>query len=252
MEAGKLTGKGLAFAAAGALTGAIIWGALSMFTGWSLWLLAPVIGGAAGLGMGYGTQMRGRPSHGLGAAAFTVLAIFGARYFVESRALGTRLEQEAVQNMTAQIAQEMEKKDADVYNDAGEYKDEVKAKGRAAWAGVSGHDRRAYLEALRAQNGSPTAMGVFINFGLWGMICTALAAGAAFKSANMSLERALVMKGLATDTDALNVAASMRAAQAAREKARAEGAPQPGLAGGLSSTKMRVPGDPPQHKRSAA
>src|SRR5204863_429377 len=52
-------GKGLAFAAAGAALGALIWGGLVMLTGWNLWFLAPVIGVAAGFGMMCGTQMRG-------------------------------------------------------------------------------------------------------------------------------------------------------------------------------------------------
>src|SRR6185369_8502438 len=115
-------GKGFAFAAAGALIGAFIWGALSMFIGWDLWILAPIVGGVAGLGMMYGTQARGGTPQGLGAAAFTVLAIFGARYFVVARSTQTRLEREAVDNMIAQVAMDMQKHDGDVYNDAGEFK----------------------------------------------------------------------------------------------------------------------------------
>src|SRR5262249_26823797 len=186
---------------------------------------------------------------------FTVVAIFGARYFVVARSTETRLEQEAVENMIAQVAGDMEKHDGDVYNDAGEYKPEVKAKGIAAWAGTSSSDRHAYIEALRAHNGeSMTAMNVFMGFGLFGMICTALAAGTAFKTANMTLERALILKGLATATDALNVAASMRAAQAAREQARAaeKAGGQPTTTTAPGTAKIRFSGDSAQGKRDAA
>jgi hypothetical protein len=252
-----LNGKALAFAAVGAVLAAAVWAALAFVTGWNLWLLAPVVGGAAGFGMMRATKMRGGVAPGFVAAAVTVVAILGARYVVVSHTLDGQLEARAIEEVTSHVAEEMEQQDADVFNDAGEYKPEVKARAREAWAKTSETDCTALISAIRSRDGATSGLGMLFDLGIFGLICTGLAAATAFKSAGMTLEKALVDKGLADGSNAAEVAARMRSEDSApatgwrlpvrpgeKPAATQTGAPQ----------APRAPGKPgdPTDKRSVA
>src|SRR5262249_25540608 len=106
-------GKGLLLSAIGAAAGAVVWIVLMKITGMSLWLLAPIVGGAAGYGMMRGTQMRGGFVAGVGAALMTVVAIAGARFYIVSEEVQAKTavtEEDAVAQLTQEIAADMSRR----------------------------------------------------------------------------------------------------------------------------------------------
>ncbi len=211
-------GKGLAFSAVGALAGAVVWIILVKITGWSLWVLAPIVGGAAGFGMMRATQMKGGPVAGVGAAAMTLVAIFGARYFIVSQDVQARLavsEDDAYAMLVGDVAERMEQRGLEVYDDDGEYVTAVRRKAKEVWSEMSELERSQYAAARQRESdeaaGMLTPLGLLFDFGIFGTICAALAAGTAFKTGSAKLEDTLVERGLAAGgEDAAGLAAKMR------------------------------------------
>lgn len=213
-------GKGLGFGAVGALVGAVVWIALIKATGWNLWILAPVVGGVAGYGMMRATQMKGGAPAGALAAAVTIAAIFGARYYIVTQDVDARsavTEEEALDHLTNEVAQEMDKRGIPTMDENGEYRPRVRKKAEEAWSQFVDFEREQYIAGLRQQNrealGVLTPLGLLFDFGIFGTICTALAAGTAFKTGGAKLERELVERGMATEDTVADVASKMRAGE---------------------------------------
>lgn len=213
-------GKGLAFSALGALAGAIVWVVLIQLTGWSLWLLAPLVGGGAGFGMMRATQMRGGSTAGLLAVAVTVLAIFGARFFVVNSFLNSELtadtEEESIEYLAGDVANEWMNEDIDTMTEDGDYTEAVYAEAHERWAGMTGAERAEYTAHINEDTAVVgavlTPIALLFDFGLIGTICTVIAAGGAYKTASTNLEEALIEKGQASTPDeAIAMAAKMRA-----------------------------------------
>jgi hypothetical protein len=209
-----LTGKGLAYALIGALLAGAAWLGLVELTGWSLWLLAPAIGGAAGYGMMRATQMRGSIATGLAAAACTVAVILGCRAFITTRSLDATIQEAAKEHVTELIAADLESQDIEVLDDEGEYTAQVQRQAEQAWAAFSDQERAEVLAAVREESGFSEGglfgIGLLLDLGLFGLICTGLAAATAFKTASTTLEQALADKGLDSD-EAAQTAQRMRA-----------------------------------------
>jgi hypothetical protein len=209
-----LTGKGLAYALIAAMLAGAAWVGLVELTGWSLWLLAPAIGGAAGYGMMRATQMRGGVVPGLAAAACCVAVILGCRAFTASRWVDAQTQEAAMNHVTELIAADLEAQDIEVLDDEGEYTAEVQRKAEQAWAGLSDSERAKVLDAVREESGFSEGglfgIGLVFDFGLFGLICTGLAAATAFKTASFTLEQALQDKGLDSD-EAAQTAQRLRA-----------------------------------------
>lgn len=219
-------GKGLALSALGALIGAIVWVLLIKVTGWNLWILAPIVGGAAGYGMMRGMQMKGGVPAGFTAAACTLIAIFGARYFVVSAEVRefARFDQEDAVGMIAEdIANEWAEKDIEVYSEEEEdYLPEVYAAAQERWDGMSAFEQDEFLAQFEPESEQAAAFmtpfALLFDFGIFGTIFAALSAGSAFKLGSITLEEALVQEGHAADTTAAaGMAAQLRAGQRIEE-----------------------------------
>jgi hypothetical protein len=198
--------KGVVCSAIGALFAAAAWVALIKLSGWSLWLLAPVIGGAAGFGMMRGTQMKGGLPAGLIAAGLTLGAIFGARWIVVSQAVEDSLavsEKDAAAMMEDDVAREFERGGLEVYDKGGEYTYRVRAKAWDRWSGMSEYERHQYMKAKQAENSAGAAvltpLGLLLDFGVFGTVCAVLAAGTALKTGSATLEGELARRGLAEE-----------------------------------------------------
>jgi hypothetical protein len=215
-------GKGLAFATVGAVAGALVWGAIIQTTGWSLWILAPIVGGAAGFGMMKGTQMRGSPAAGVGAAVVTILAIIGTRYYVVNQAVAEEMKVDhevVLESLTYEVATELEESGAEVVGDDGDFLPAVYQRAQATWDAMSPGEQQAYAANLQDESEAATAvltpLTLIFDFGIIGTFCAALSAGAAFKAGSKTLEEALVEAGQAESVQSAGpMAASLRSAPA--------------------------------------
>jgi hypothetical protein len=224
-------GKGLAFSAVGALAGAVVWIILVNVTGWSLWVLAPIVGGAAGFGMMRATQMKGGTVAGVCAAAVTLVAILGARYFIVSQVVQEHLtlsDEDAFAILEAEVAGGLEQRGVEVYDEEGGYTAAVRRQANTTWSEWTEDERRRYIAAQQGETNEAAAvltpLGLLFDFGIFGTICAVLATGTAFKTGSITLEQALVDKGLAVGKDdATALAAKMRTEDSALRGAK--GAP---------------------------
>lgn len=221
-----MMGKGFAYAAVGAVIGAVVWAILIRVTGSDLWILAPIVGGCAGFGMMRGTQMRGGLPAGVLAAGLTLAAILATRYIVVSGDVEDQLafdEAEIVDEFAYEVADEWAGEGYEVYDEEGDFLPAVYEEAQERWAAMSDAAQREYITALEGQSDEMAAvltpLGLLFDFGIFGTICAALAAGCAFKTASITLEEALVDRGHAVDADdAQALATDLRGAGAARER----------------------------------
>ncbi len=218
-------GKGLAYAAIGAVIGAIVWVMVIKLTGWSLWVLAPIVGGGAGYGMMRGTQMRGGLPAGVIAAAVTLVAIFAARYFIVAGEVRERLaldESEIIGEVAWGVANEWVEEGYEVYDEEeGDFIPAVYEKAAERWGSMSEEEQGEYVASLQEEASSGaevlTPIGLLFDFGIFGTICAALAAGTALKTASVTLEEALIERGHAADSgEAADLASDLRAADGGR------------------------------------
>ena len=117
--------KGLFFSVISAAVAAGLWCGVIAATGWSLWLLAPLIGRAAGLGMScYGAQKSSGAGKAL-AAITAVLAIVVVRFFAVSTSVNEHLaltEDDVLGHVASQVASELEADGVkDVYTADGDF-----------------------------------------------------------------------------------------------------------------------------------
>jgi hypothetical protein len=209
-------GKGFAFSALGALIAAIIWVLLIKVTDWNLWILAPVVGGAAGYGMMRGTQMKGGIPAGIAAAAFTLIAIFGARYFVvsgEIKELAAVDSEDAMGYLVEEVAEEWAANEIEVYSEEeGDYLPEVYASAQERWDSMSQLDQQEYIAGFEGESEQAAAIltpfALLFDFGIFGTLFAAISAGSAFKLGSITLEEALVQEGHAADAASAGAAAA--------------------------------------------
>lgn len=213
-------GKGFAFAAIGAVIGAVVWVVLIRVTGSNLWILAPVVGGCAGLGMMRGTQMRGGLPAGALTAAVTFAAIVAARYVVVSGDVQDMLafdEEDVIDELAYEVAAEWTEAGYEVYDEEeGDFLPAVYEEADERWAALTDDEIREYIAANEDESGEMAAvmtpLGLLFDFGIFGTICAVLAAGCAFKLGSITLEQALVDRGHAANADdALVMAEDLRA-----------------------------------------
>jgi hypothetical protein len=251
-------GKGLAFSAVGALAGAVVWIIVIKVTGLSLWVLAPIVGGAAGYGMMRATQMKGGAVSGLIAAVMALAAIFGARYYIVSQDVHEHLivtQDDVDGRLQSQIAEEMQRAGLEVFDEEGEFTSKVQHEAQQHWYDMSEFEREQYIGALQAEYrqaaGFLTPLGLLFDFGIMGTICAALAVGTAFKTGSVTLEKALVEKGMAVSADdATSIASKMRAEDSSKRSRNTSKADEPDAplragSGGIWSIPMQKAEDRP-------
>lgn len=217
-----MLGKGFTFAVVGAVVGALVWFVIIEITGWSLWVLAPIVGGAAGYGMMRGTQMRGGFPAGVLAAGLTLFAIFGVRFIVVNNEIQSHLavsEENVINEIAYGVAEEWEEEGYEVWDEQEEdYLPEVYDEAADRWTDMSETEQEEFMSMLT--EGSDEAAALFtpfallFDFGLFGTFCAVLAAGTAFKTGSTTLEGALIERGEAIDVGhAAIIASDMRAAE---------------------------------------
>lgn len=203
-------GKGLAFSALGALVAAAVWVFIIKATGWNLWILAPIVGGAAGFGMMRGMQMKGGVPAGITAAACTLVAIFAARLIVvngEVHELTTVDHEDAVAMIADDVANEWAEKDIETYSEEEEdYLPEVYAAAQSQWDEMSAFEQDEYLAQFAPESDQAAAFitpfALLFDFGILGTLIAAISAGSAFKLGSITLEDALVQEGHVPDAAA--------------------------------------------------
>lgn len=210
--------KGVAYSVIGAAAGALVWGGLIYAFDGGLWILAPTVGGAAGFGMMRGTQMKGGVPAGIAAGLVTLVAIFAVRYATVSAMVQSEFamdEGDAISALAMEVAGKWEEEERTVYDDEGDFVPAVEAEAQSRWEAMSEGERHEYVAAMEEENGESAAamtpIALAFDFGIMGTVCAALAVGTAFKTGRMTLEEALVEKGLAQDgEEARSVAGRMR------------------------------------------
>lgn len=251
--------KCLGFSVVGALAAAVLWIILVKVTGMNLWLLAPVVGGAAGYGMMRATKMRGGMPAGVGAAAVTLVAIFGARYFIVSQdvqQMFTISEEDAYAAFTDYVAEDMARQGHEVHDGDGDYVHRVQQTAYDNWMGMSDDERLRYMASVQQESnaaaGSFTPIGLLFDFGIFGTICTVLSMGTALKTGSVKLEDVLAEKGLAGSGDASALAAHLRAGgtveNAPPRTVRTEEAGERASSGGIWAIPMRAAEERPLPK----
>jgi hypothetical protein len=210
-----LSGKSLAFSAVGALAPALVWFVLMWLTGWSLWLLAPIVGAGAAYGMIRATQMGGGRTAGLSAAGIAVVVILTARSLFVGHWVSTQVEDLALASLTSALAAEMEARNERAFEGNRRFKPEVRQRATETWKALPKDQRAEYLSAIRKEyaefEGWPTGLRRVFHVGLAGLVVIGLAGLGAFRLASLSLEEALVQRGLADAATTELVAAQMRA-----------------------------------------
>ncbi len=184
------------------------------------------------------TKMRGGLGGGVLAAFVTLCAIFGARYVIVQNEVGEHLKVDdaaAIEALSYEVAEEWAEQDIQVLDEYGDYVPAVMETAHLRWEAMEESERQSRLAALTTEQEQIgevlTPIALLFDFGIFGTICAALAAGAAFKTGSISLEDALQQQGEAPDAaTAAKVAAQMRRDDS-RQGAAAE--PESAVGGGF-------------------
>lgn len=209
-------GKGLIFATIGAALGAVVWGGICYSTDMRLWILAPIVGGAAGYGMMRGTSMKGGLPAGALAALVTIVAIFATRHTLVSHDVEKALaiDGETIRgSLAVEVADEWAEDDIAVFDtEEGDFTAEVYNEADTRWHAMNEAEQTEYVALLRGESESDkaflTPLALLFDFGIIGTLCAALSAGAAFKGGSITLETALVENGHATTADEADLLAT--------------------------------------------
>jgi hypothetical protein len=252
-------------ATAGALIGATVWTAISYLTGWNLGILAPIVGGCAGFGMGMGNKGKGGVEAGVLAATLTVLAVLGSRYALSqmeyadfNAEMAEVTEEDARDRLAWEIMDRYLEDGVELSEpeDDESYPPEVEAKLAIVWGGMDEVERHDFMKAMSQESlafGEEHAeVGTFIffllNMGLFGWVFMVLAACTAYKTASTAV-------ATVTTVDVIEPGKPRAAAMPAAPAAPAAPKPQPESDGGgsyfarLGQAEQR---DPLEHKRSPA
>jgi phosphate/sulfate permease len=151
-----LMGRGLAMAVLGGVVGAAVWGAVAYWTGWSIGLLAVLVGALVGLGMQWGIRQKGSIGTGMACAAIALVSIVCAKLVV-AQALAQDLVQEAANVSEADAIDQYASEVYDAYEATGRYMgesnssgwpSEVYAEAERLWEETPEHEREEYMAAL--------------------------------------------------------------------------------------------------------
>lgn len=192
--------QGTIGAAVGALVGAAVWTGLSYFTGWNLGVLAPIVGGAAGFGMGMGNKGRGGMEAGLIAAALTVAGVMASRAMLGSleyadftREMADVTPEDARDRLGWEIMERFEEQGVEMtWEDDDSFPIEVEHKLQDTWDVLDEDKKTEMMAAMAAETRGEmeesAVAGTFIyflfNMGILGWIFMAMSAGCAYRIAS--------------------------------------------------------------------
>lgn len=185
-------GKGLLFSVLGCAMACGAWYSVINWSGWSLWLLAPFVGLAAGVGMAVGGCTKKDTGGKILAAMVALAGVCTVRYLVITNAVGEYLEvtsADAVDHLAGKVAEELEASGAnDVYDSEGDYSGAVYARAEREWERMSVSEQSAYLANVQEEVSTATAfmtpLAIVIDFGIFGTLWTIGAAFVASKTAS--------------------------------------------------------------------
>lgn len=185
--------KGVLGALVGGAIGGAIWAGAAYFSGWELSLLAIVVGGAAGFGMGMGNKGRGGAMAGVLAACVTVACIFGAKFgmaelraekMIESTPGVT--EEDARTALMDSVYAEFEDEGMDMTEpqDAAGYPPEVWNEADRRWHAMSPREHETFRAGLEMEKLAGVEQASGLRFGIFDIVCLVLAISTAFKTAS--------------------------------------------------------------------
>lgn len=150
-------GRGLGLAVLGGVVGALVWGAVAYFTGWSIGIIALLVGTLVGVGMQLGIKGRGTVGTGIAAAAIALASIIAAKFVVAQAVAGDWVEK------ASQVSEEdaIDQYASEVYDafeatgqymsdpeDAGLWPPEVMAEAERLWEETPQNERDEYMAAI--------------------------------------------------------------------------------------------------------
>lgn len=201
--------KGVLGAFAGGIAGGALWVGVAYATGYELSLLAIVLGGAVGFGMGMGNQGRGGAPAGVLAAIIALVCICGAKlgvaYYVAQHWIAshetTYTEEDARAALCDQVYSEFESVGIGMStpDDEYDYPPEVWREADRRWHAMSVAEREQFRVSLQvAANEDETAglnvlTGVFFVasfIGIFPLICLVAGVSTAYKTASTVADKA--------------------------------------------------------------
>ncbi|HEX2838854.1 MAG TPA: hypothetical protein VHN77_12100 [Phycisphaerales bacterium] len=198
-------GRGLGLAVLGGVVGALIWGAIAYFTGWSIGIIALIVGTLVGVGMQVGIKGRGTVGTGLAAAAIALASIIAAKFVVAQAVAGDWVEK------ASQVSEEdaIDQYASEVYDafeatgqymsdpeDAGLWPPEVMAEAERLWEETPQHERDEYMAAISRDAARDAEEGRFgaglllfvVSFGPINLIILGVAIATAYRTGRNSNE----------------------------------------------------------------
>jgi hypothetical protein len=182
-----MNGKGLVFALLGAALVAFIWHVLISTTGLGLWLVAPFLGLAVGLGMREGGSSQASMTSKLAAVAITLVAVVAVRIGAVHTFMNETFavtDETAVESMAASIAEQMSEEDEDVYTTDGDFAPHIYAAAQSQWNGMLATEKTRYIRSLEEEHEQSSAfLSPFVllfDFGIFGTLWTVSACTTAF------------------------------------------------------------------------
>jgi len=178
-----------------ALLGAALWVGISrVYDAWALVILACVVGGLAGYGMGVGSKMKGGAAHGLLAAVVCLIACLSAKgaiaWFRASEYVHENIvvsEEDAYDLLVEQHYAALTGGD-DSYEDEDAYESAVVA-ANDQWNSMNRREKAAHIAAVQAEwnasesalTGATSIIAFLFSWRLIDIICVCSALGTAFK-----------------------------------------------------------------------
>lgn len=186
-----MNSKGFLLSILAVAAAALIWHVLIGMSGWSLWLLAPFVGLAAGMGMSGGGKVKAGVASKLCAVAFTLVAIVGVRIGAVNRFMAETYavtDETAVESMAASIAEQMSAQgEENVYTIDGDFSPHIYAAAQSQWDDMLATDKSNYIRSLEDEHQEAAAfLSPFVllfDFGIFGSIWTIVSCTTAFSVA---------------------------------------------------------------------
>lgn len=198
-------GRGLGLAVLGGVVGALIWGAIAYFTGWSIGLIALLVGTLVGLGMQLGIKGRGTVGTGLAAAAVALASIVAAKFVVAQAVAGDWVEKasqvsedDAIDQYASEVYDAFEATGQYMSEpaDAGLWPPEVMTEAHRLWDETPQNERDEYMAAISRDAARDAEEGRFgaglllfvVSFGPINLIILCVAIAAAYRTGRNSNE----------------------------------------------------------------
>jgi hypothetical protein len=166
--------------------------------------------------------------------------------FMVSEALEVT-EEDAVESLVPQVADELESAGAEVWGEDGDYLKGVYERAAERWQAMTAEDRAGVMQKMEQEREVATAfvapLALVFDFGIVGTLCSILACGTAWKCGSANLERTLLSQGKASSPEeAAALAAHLRAGGTSEDWSFGQPAPAAEAFGALRGMPAKPPG----------